>query len=463
MEALSNLTSNCPDWVLRLNELNGQIEQRQIELAQFAENQQSIDPCTGRPTSPKSMRNRGSTESLRPKGEPEAHPDPVSPAAEEPAAIQEEKDTQQAPPTTPPETAAAGEHDGVQPSTSPKAPSVTPSALERQTHQVMAVAQAKARATLRKSQGKRMRAPDSIISGDGQMPKYRSRSMIRVYYDSYVQSFFEELVKFVSASRNLMRKAKMAAKVAQIKRMAELEMPDDDDSSSEDEATSGNTGPGTFPSSLQPDLPLEAASDAQADGAELAVGPTTDFANGGTRRHAPGLYASGRQSYMRAAMASYGGSPRSMAFSGIGVFGEQQPDVYDELDKGLEYVQSMCEHAAHQFLRDGDCVDEIEKIKKRLTETKERAGKEMETILQQDPDALKAIDEPTRSRNYRPQSMRRDALSSSSLRSYERNKGISSNNHQVLEVDEGIDTQEQPPKLMYRSMRVMGGRGRAGP
>ncbi len=53
--------------------------------------------------------------------------------------------------------------------------------------------------------------------------------MIIVYYDSYVETFFEELIKFVSGSRNFMRKAKMAAKVAQIKRMAERELTDGGD------------------------------------------------------------------------------------------------------------------------------------------------------------------------------------------------------------------------------------------
>ena len=46
--------------------------------------------------------------------------------------------------------------------------------------------------------------------------------MIIVYYDSAVQTAFEDLVKFVSGSRNSMRKGKMAAKMAEMKRAAEL-------------------------------------------------------------------------------------------------------------------------------------------------------------------------------------------------------------------------------------------------
>jgi len=47
-----------------------------------------------------------------------------------------------------------------------------------------------------------------------------------------------------------------------------------------------------------------------------------------------------------------------------------EKDIYDDLDKGLEYVQSMCEHAARQFLRDGDCAEEVGKISSRMAEIK---------------------------------------------------------------------------------------------
>ena len=52
------------------------------------------------------------------------------------------------------------------------------------------------------------------------------------------------------------------------------------------------------------------------------------------------------------------------------------PSIFDELDTGLEWCQSMCEHAAHQFLRDGTCDSEITGIKKRLWEVKEIAERE---------------------------------------------------------------------------------------
>ena len=43
-------------------------------------------------------------------------------------------------------------------------------------------------------------------------------------------------------------------------------------------------------------------------------------------------------------------------------------------------MQSTCEHAAHQFLRDGECNEEITNIKRRLGEVKDLAAKEMERL-----------------------------------------------------------------------------------
>lgn len=411
MDALRNLIGNCPDWVKRLDDLNGQIEQRQVELARCAEPHPNSSA-----RSVKSLRNKGSTESLKPKDEPAAHPtSPPPESASTPALLLQ-----------PPENGTA--HDGLP--ASPTDASQTPSALQRQAHQVAALAQSRARAVVRKHK------TESMISAEGAMPKYRSRTMIIVYYDSYVQIFFEELVKFVSASRNMMRKAKMAAKVAQIKRMAELEMPDDEE---EEEEANGST---VIAAALKPDGPLEAGKkDGESEELPaLQYVSTRQMRN--VSRSTAGLYAAGRPMFTRAGMASYGGRHGY----GAGGMVDQPPDVYDELDKGLEYVQSMCEHAAHQFLRDGDCGEEVENIKRRLSETKDLADKEMKRV-QSDPEAAKALEEPPKTRSFRPQSMRREMGSPTA-------KEVSNE----LEVDEGIDDMEQPelPKLVYKSTRSMG-------
>lgn len=191
MDSLKSLTAYVPDWIDRLDELSGKIEQRQIELARLEADTKDTDESEAKLKRSKSLRNKGSTESLRPTDDP----------------IRDD--------TTPePETDALAMLELPQMTT----------AMRR---------------ALRKK--RRTESLASLDDGDHENSKRkqnRTRSMIIVYYDSYVQTFFEDLVKFVSAQRNMMRKAKMAAKVAHIKRMAELEMPDDGE---EEEGADGLT------------------------------------------------------------------------------------------------------------------------------------------------------------------------------------------------------------------------------
>ncbi|OJD24862.1 hypothetical protein ACJ73_03774 [Blastomyces percursus] len=51
---------------------------------------------------------------------------------------------------------------------------------------------------------------------------------------------------------------------------------------------------------------------------------------------------------------------------------------FDLVDKQLELAQSLCESAAHQFLRCGDCVLELEKAKERFTTVLDLAKVEVE-------------------------------------------------------------------------------------
>ncbi|KAK4151095.1 hypothetical protein C8A00DRAFT_17461 [Chaetomidium leptoderma] len=418
MEALKNLVANVPDWLRKLDELNGQIEQRQIELAKLTRENKSPDGTS--PGRTRSVRNKGSTESLRPRDEPEAHPcdPPTQPAT---GHVTESE-----------AAAAAGAAAAKASTTEPPAPaspsdSHSPSALRRQASQMRAAGQARARATLRKRQ-----RTDSVISADGgAAPKYRTRSMIIVYYDSYVQMFFEELVKFVSAGRNMMRKAKMAAKVAQIKRLAEMDMPDE---GAETATTGLSTGDGPIAAA-----PTPSTNDAEEE--ETALQYVS------TRRAGPGALMGRTTRNMYSRMGARGANAGIM----LGPDGKPAPpDVYDELDKGLEYVQSMCEHAAHQFLRDGDCGEEVSNIKRRLGETKELADKEMARVEREDPQALLKMNEEDgmRGRSYRPQSMRRDVAKSAAVLAAASGP---------LEVDEGVEDldAESLPKLTYKSTRMM--------
>ncbi|KAI1209896.1 uncharacterized protein F4807DRAFT_77476 [Annulohypoxylon truncatum] len=384
VDSLKSLITNVPDWLKRLEELNGQIDQRQQDLAILPENRPR--------SSAKSVRNRGSTESLKPRDENVPIDPPDIARASTP------------PPLTRP-NAQKPDAAGAEVPSSPVSEPRSKTSLQRQ--EVMATAQRRARATVRRKQ-----KTDSMISNENSVQKYRSRNMIIVYYDSYVQSFFEELVKFVSMQRNAMRKAKMAAKVARIRRMAELEMPDEEED--EDEGNGGGNNEVKPRNSLLADTKA-ASPKAQDDSLE----PRLRFVS--TRQMGSRNLAPGR---MNMRMSRLNG--------GLGSF-QDKGDIWEDLDKGLEFVQGMCEQGAHQFLRDGDCSDEVEKIKTRLAQTKEMADKEMARVLAEGPDDSP---EATKSRSFRPMTMRRGASTSKSP-SKQDSKGPS--RQDVIEIeDEGV-------------------------
>jgi len=341
MDALKNISTNVPDWLHKLSDLGGEIEKRQVELASLS--------LQSPPRSVKSLKRTGSTESLRPKDN-EERPEAVTPFTF--TSPYEPRTTPHFPPATPPSAENPFAENGA--TNSPPLPTDvaanpehrTSTDIKQHTKQAMAVAQARARAQVRKRH-----QSQSVVSIEGNPGAYRSRSMIIVYYDHFVQSFFEELVKFVSASRNLMRKAKMAAKVAHIKRLAEMDAPAADD---DDDDTQMN-------------VPSMRYLSARRNGG-------MPFARAGTR-----------------GMMSNGGPA----------------DFYDELDKALEYVQGMAEKAAHQFLRDGDCNDEIGNISRKLGATKVLAEKEMERILREEPEKANQPESPL-PRMHRPPAVRKD-------------------------------------------------------
>ena len=393
MDALKNLTNNIPDWLKRLDDLSGQIDKRQKELAELAALEGPKSAAEAQSQKSKSLRNKGSCESLKPKDD---GPSPFSAPPDIPLEPAIPEDTPMTEPTTPPTDVPK------QKPTSNTPPS--PTAL-KQSREAVVAARARVRAQVRK----RHRA-SSIASAEGTPAPYRTRSLIIVYYDSYVQGFFDELVRFVSSSRNLMRKAKMAARVAQIKRLAEKEVNEDDNS-----------------------------------GDEI---PSLRYMS--SRRFGP----------QRGGF----GPPRD----------DQPPDVYDKLDKGLDFVQSLCEHGAHQFLRDGDCNDEIAKVQKRLSEVLEQAAAETERVQREEPELAKETGELGKVRTRRPISMRREmvpAQKDGTLAAREEPKLEAADPGEVkpdlmeitkplevdtkMEADEGIDVEveTETPKFQYRSTR----------
>ena len=397
MEALKNLVTQIPDWQRRLNDLSGQVEKRQTELA-------ALSAADRHMAEVKSLRNKGSTESLKPQDDgPAFITEPTEPMEITPAPAD-------ATMTAPSETADLSPP--VSSTTEPNGKSASPDGntqLATPTPQrgVMAAPSPRIRV-----QAKRKLRSSSVASAEGIQQAYRTRSMIIVYYDSYVQGFFDEMVRFISSSRNLIRKAKMAAKVAQIKRMAEDD--ENKDGSMSDESTL----------------------------------PSLRYMS--TRRFG--------------AMRPNFGPPGTK---------DQPPDVYDKLDKSLEFVQCTCEHGAHQFLRDADCNEEIKKIQDRLCEVFTMAEIEAERVEREEPELAKEMGDLGKIRTRRPISMRREVLANGKEGAGREEMSIieaatpETEKSSIIEVaepieaatkieaDEGIEVDLGAPVLHYRSTRGM--------
>lgn len=164
---------------------------------------------------------------------------------------------------------------------------------------------------LRLSQRKRKTA--SALSGDQSGPcKYRSRSMVVVYYDGDAQKQFEALVRAVGTSRNYVRKAKMSLRV----------------------------------DSLVWGVSTESES-SSSDGEETIKGLGT-FTYRTTRSRRPDS----------------------------SMFGKDGSEAFEQIDKLLETTQALCERAAHQILRDGDCGAEVNNAKAQLADVRRVTEKE---------------------------------------------------------------------------------------
>jgi hypothetical protein len=171
--------------------------------------------------------------------------------------------------------------------------------------------------------------------------------MIIVYYDSAVQEAFESLVRNISSARNNLRKGRMALKLKQITAMS---MDGDDD-----------------------DSVAPWAQDDDANGAAPIISPRMLFAR--TPRSRSGGTAAGRMF----GVAGGGNGSRG------GDSGDKNTPI-DTMDQLLESAQSLSEHGAHQFLRDGDCSAEITGIKSRLTEAAEIAKREIQKLQAEEAD-----------------------------------------------------------------------------
>ena len=139
--------------------------------------------------------------------------------------------------------------------------------------------------------------------------------MVVVQYDGNVQKAFEGMVRDIGTGRNLLRKAKMAAKMQALA-----------------------------------DLASDSSSDDDVDPMMAKIG----------YRHR-GI----RSARTRASL----GIPQSGAAT--------PPELFDRSDKFLEQAQSLCETAAHRSLRDGDCRKELFGVRKHFESVLEIATKEV--------------------------------------------------------------------------------------
>lgn len=168
-----------------------------------------------------------------------------------------------------------------------------------------------------------------------------------IYYDGAVQGLFDELVRFVSTNRNMIRRAKMASRVAHIKRLAELGMKDE----------GGKAGsPAPQPRHLN------------------------------TRRFENALKAQTSTDTMQSA----------------------SPDVYEALDKNLELIQGASELAAFQYLKDATCTAEMNTLRESLKAVLDAAQAEVNRVELEEPELAQDSEDMTKARTRRPISVRRD-------------------------------------------------------
>jgi hypothetical protein len=162
--------------------------------------------------------------------------------------------------------------------------------------------------------GSRKRKSPSVSSGRLSGPtRYRPKTMVVVSYDGDMQKSLELLVRALGSGRNLLRKAKMEAKMKELAALAGSSDDEDDADGNDNEGLSAKT-------SYRP-----------------------------------------RLTSMRLRAAARRGGLTSPA-------GGATPTVelFEATDKTLEQAQELCEKSAHLSLREGDCRTELSTVRKHL-------------------------------------------------------------------------------------------------
>ncbi|EXJ84336.1 hypothetical protein A1O3_05003 [Capronia epimyces CBS 606.96] len=159
------------------------------------------------------------------------------------------------------------------------------------------------------AQARRRRRPGtSIRSGASGPQKFRNKNQVIVYYDAYLQEQLDAMVKSIGVGRNNLRKGKNALVAAKGFSLSTLS---------------------TRPGRGYPSLDNVRGSSTRSRSTSLLVSEKKPTES--TTKPAP-----------------------------------DDETAFFLVDKDLESVQSLCETAAHQFLRDGDCSTELDVIRQKL-------------------------------------------------------------------------------------------------
>ncbi|KFY46741.1 hypothetical protein V495_02279 [Pseudogymnoascus sp. VKM F-4514 (FW-929)] len=398
MDPLNHLTKSIPEWQVLLDDLNGKIARRQGELAE-AENSR---PST---RSLRSLRNKGSTESLRPKEDTEAIPEDVDIIMNSPTDTPQTNNDTSIPTITYPSNGKA-----LSPPPPPPKADNSPRTPQRNPSNRLRGAIAKGLPALTPPV-LRKRKTESLASAESGKPKHRTRSMIIVYYDSAVQKDFETLVKHISASRNSMRKGKMAARMASMRMMADLEkLGDEPDTELEvDDAPAAAVGAVASASTNSPNAMMASASPGDEDDDGLPL-PPLNFVS--TRRMGPMRELSSNRA-LRAGPGAPGvrragqAGPGPIGAGRVGAGAPSRPSglgssIFDELDSGLEWCQSMYQITAARGVGQGR-----RRTEGRREGSRSRAGDQDGTPTSGTSDALKS--EPQLPRTLKQIQIRREA------------------------------------------------------
>jgi hypothetical protein len=164
----------------------------------------------------------------------------------------------------------------------------------------------------------------SIRSGASGPQKFRSKHMVVIYYDAYLQAQLDSLVKGIGGARNNLRKGKLSRSASKGFQLPCLRRAPDHKSYS-------------VP-------PLNGLKKPPTPSTSLATDPKIQLAN-----HNP-----------------------------------TGDEAFTTADKHLEAAQTLCETAAHQVLRDGDCTIELIKVLERLNTLLELASATVVQLREED-------------------------------------------------------------------------------